>query len=69
MSELATIHVHIGEMMALIDWHVDLADSLDKVHKDKSKKTMAGITVGEVIAKHRTRARELHNQLNEVWPK
>ena len=68
-NETTTINVHIGEMMALIGWHADLANSLNETCKDKSRKTMAGITVGEVIANHRARARELHNQLNEVWPK
>ncbi len=65
----AKVELGIGEVMELIDYHHGLADSLDKAHEDKTKKTAAGTTIGEVITKHRKRARELHTLLDETWPK
>lgn len=63
----ATVELDIGEMMGLIDWHWEMFRHIPK--ERYGQMTMAGHTLEVTAMKHKQRANELHNLLDEVWPK
>jgi len=63
----ATVELDIGEMMGLIDYHWTMFSAIPK--ERYSQMTMAGHTLEVTAMKHKTRAQELRNLLDDTWPK
>lgn len=62
-----SVELDIGELMGLIDYHWSIFRSLPK--ERYSQMTMAGHTLEVTAMKHKERAQELRNLLDEKWPK
>ena len=65
--EKVSVDLDIGELMGLIDYHWEIFNGIPK--ERYSQMTMAGHTLEVTAMKHKRRATELRNLLDETWPK